>query len=245
MDRAVRSYSALETYVLATPKTVRGREAEELGRHGQTLGLGVVVLDWTERAPGLPALAVLAAGHAGVAEAYLDGAALADVAGVRDHPAFPAAVERLRTKLSTEGVGFAGARMASRAQLASVFTDAAAARSIAGASPSFWSTAPPLVRAGLSAQLLAWWSSDAPTAVLLGREGSGKSWSALGALEALSARDGGPCPSCSPRSAPAIRGWAGSPDRGPHRSRPGAGRAAEGAGELLAASAGALGGSAW
>ncbi|RZI99648.1 MAG: hypothetical protein EON90_10640 [Brevundimonas sp.] len=186
MDRAVRSFSALETWVLATTKVLRGTEAEQLRRHGQLIGIGVLVLDWDSPGGNLPRLAVLAAAYPDATATFLSRrrrSVWAEIEALQADPDFGSAHERLQRELSTADLGFGGVQLATTRRLQRVFEDPAAAHAIAGASPRFLSSAPPVARSAVASALEAWGPESGETAVLLGHEGVGKTWSALDALK--------------------------------------------------------------
>jgi hypothetical protein len=152
LDRAAHRFSALETWILATTKTIKALEADTLRAHGETLGVGVLVLDWDATAGALPDLGVLVAAYPKVTETFLSrkrGPVWAEIDALADHPDFGAVRERLLRDLSAAGLGFGNAQAVAAGRLETIFNDPAAARNLAGPSPRFLAEARPVPRASL------------------------------------------------------------------------------------------------
>lgn len=197
LDRAALRFPALETWILATTKTIKGLEADALVSHGQTLGVGVLVLDWDATAGSLPDLGVLAAAYPEVTETFLPKtkrAAWSDIAVIVGHPDFTVTRDRLIRDMASAGLGFGNAQAVAARRLEAIFADPAAARSLAGPSPRFLAEAPPVARATVNAEIEAWRLGDASGAALLGNEGMGKTWSMLEALRTAASVETGPLP---------------------------------------------------
>lgn len=191
MSRAQAAFAGLDCWILATTKTVMGKELEGLEGHAELHGLGFIPLDWTPVA-GLPRLAVLCAAHPDIAIRYLKTAGSKDIKAIQTAPGFEDAVRQVRDMLTAVDVGFEPARAAAAERLDRVFSDSATARQIAGASPAFLNRAPPVARDDLAAQIATWWEGGQQGLALLGGEGVGKTWAALVALKGLGAEPGGP-----------------------------------------------------
>lgn len=197
LDRAVLRFPALETWVLATTKSIKGLEADALNSHGQTLGVGVLVLDWDATAGSLPDLGVLAAAYPEVTETFLrrtKRAAWSDIAAIAGHPDFGVVRDRLIRDMASTGLGFGNAQAVAAERLESIFADPAAARNLAGPSSRFLSEAPPVARAAVQAEIEAWRRGGAGGAALLGNEGMGKTWSMLEALRSAASVETGSLP---------------------------------------------------
>lgn len=192
MDRAQMRFPGLDCWILASTKSVFGKEREDLQVHAEAKGWGLVLLDWT-LAGGLPRLATLCAAHRDITDRYVtDAAARTELDVIAADPAFEDAVHQLRHDLQASEVGFEPARVAAAAQMDRIFSDRHAARKLAGASPTFLSQAPPISRPALDEAIRTWWTGDTSVLALLGDEGMGKTWAALGSLRALGAEPGGP-----------------------------------------------------
>ena len=191
MARASAAIQGIDCWILATTKELMGKEREALGNHAETLGWGLIALDWSEAMPGLPRLATLCASHVEIAVARL-GSCQPELEAIAADPGFAQAQAIVSRELTGADTGFAAAQRAGRAQLARIFEDGAAARTIAGKSPAFLAEAPPVPRSVLRTVGDAWWSGQQQVLVQLGLEGMGKTWGALDLLRTLSSGVGGP-----------------------------------------------------
>ncbi|AWI89221.1 hypothetical protein C0214_13705 [Methylobacterium sp. DM1] len=192
MDRAQMRFEGLDCWILASTRTIFGKEREELQQHADSKGWGLVLLDWTI-VGGLPRLATLCAAYREIADRYLTNANVqTELTALAKELAFEDALFKLHHDLRAAEVGFEQARAATSLQMDQIFTDRHAARKFAGASPTFLSQAPPVSRPKLQAQIVEWWAGAGSVLALLGDEGMGKSWAALCTLRALGAEQGGP-----------------------------------------------------
>ncbi|TGQ04885.1 MULTISPECIES: hypothetical protein [unclassified Mesorhizobium] len=192
MDRAEQRFAGLDCWVLASTKTIHGKEQEELKSHAERKGWGLVVLDWSLLA-GLPRLAILCAAHRKITDCYLtDVAARAELSALTKTNGYQGALKALVRDLAAADVGFEPAREAAASQMDAIFSDRFTARKLAGASPTFLSQAPPVVRANVDRVISEWWSNGRTALALLGDEGAGKTWAALMAMRTLGAIAGGP-----------------------------------------------------
>jgi hypothetical protein len=185
MDRACESFIGLDTWILATTKPFRGKEAEALRGHAERLGVGLIVLDWADETHGLPDLGVLCAAYPEAAGHFVKSpGALADLDALRAHPLFESSWRAVLRKLNRTDVGFGATREAACARLKTIHHDAAAARRLAGPSPAYLSEAPPVERPKLANAINDFIAGQKLVGALLGQEGAGKTWAAITALSA-------------------------------------------------------------
>lgn len=145
--------------------------------------------------PGLPCLALLCASPIDLASGWTELAAVrGELEAIASDPNFGMARRKLQCQLSAGDTGFVAVQRISRTRLAAIYTDPATARTLAGASPTFLASAPPVGRPELLVSGQNWWASPQQVRVQLGLEGMGKTWSALELMRDLSASDGGPIP---------------------------------------------------
>lgn len=195
MAAANDAWPGIDSWIIASTKSLYGTVAKAVRTFAETLGWGLIALDWSEVAPGLPRLAVLCASYPDIAcrwrEIELVRGTLDALAAL---PGFPAARDAVLAELRAIDVGFAAGRANALADLNRIFSDAEAARAIAGPSPALIVSAPPVPRIALRASVATWWSTESQGAVLLGLEGMGKTWGALDALRNLAIAGNGPLP---------------------------------------------------
>lgn len=185
MDRACESFVGLDTWILATTKPFRGKEAEALRGHAERLGVGLIVLDWADETHGLPDLGVLCAAYPEAAGHFVKSpGARVDLDALRAHPLFESSWRAVLRKLNRTDVGFGATREAACARLKTIHHDAAAARRLAGPSPAYLSEAPPVERPKLANAINDFIAGQKLVGALLGQEGAGKTWAAITALSA-------------------------------------------------------------
>jgi len=195
MDRAAQAYPGIDCWILATTLPVLGKERETLTVQAQRLGWGFIALDWSPGLYALPRLAVLCAAFPDITTQWPQLAPLRpSLEALAQEPRFSAARDLVIRDLQAADAGFIPARSAASAYLERAYDDPAAARIIAGASPSFLKEAPPVGRAALQSQALDWFTGLAQVLLLVGEEGMGKTWAGLDALRTLGAESAGPLP---------------------------------------------------
>lgn len=210
MAAAHEAWPSIDCWILAATKSLHGTVARAVRLLAEEYGWGFVPLDWSEVAPGFPRLATLCAAFPDIACRW---GAIAAVRATLDtlacKPEFPAARAALLAELRAADTGFAAARTAAISSMDTIFSDSAAARSIAGPSPAWLAQAPPVTRISLRSSIAKWWASGASIGVLLGVEGAGKTWGALDSLRHLSGQVGSSLPVVitSWRAGQATDGW--------------------------------------
>lgn len=189
---AAERFPAMDLWVLAVSRAISGGDVAELEATADSLGVGVLVLDWDD-GPSLPSLAVLCAGAPAAARKILgqDPACHADLAAIHADPAFAAEHNRLYSRLTDAFVGYGAARARCAGWISRHLRDADSARF---AFDSYAALDAPgglrIAREGLQAAMDAWWAQpDGRVAAILGEEGVGKTWGLLGWWLTASAAD--------------------------------------------------------
>jgi NACHT domain len=181
---AAETYSTLDLWVLATTRAISAGDNKALIQTGDQLGLDVLVLDWVDNGAKLPFLAVLCAGAPQVTQQFLgnEKSLVADLEKVVASTMYSAALEQLSSRLTDPGTGYSSAASYLQNWTREQTGDKYAARVAFDSYATL--TAPDTIlvqRPAIDAELSQWWqSSSARPAVLLGNEGLGKTWAALG-----------------------------------------------------------------
>lgn len=184
LAEAARSIPGLDLWLLATTWEMTETDHLALDIEGEREGVAVEILDWPQGPADLPPLAVLCAQASHILSAHFPHAA-SEISGllepVRQHPEYEAKRARLLERLTRPEVGFAAARR----RLIDWTRDALADRSIArnrlGSHANLLEQGIKRVaRPALMAALRAWWDTHrTQPAVILGEEGTGKTWAVL------------------------------------------------------------------
>lgn len=181
---AVDQFPEMDLWVLAATRAVSQGDVKALEAVGAREGIDVLVLDWDSGAAEPPDLAILCAMAPNATMTRLGRCAVVDdaIQWLREHPAFTRVSQRLLERLKSPLVGYGAARAAMATWLRSRMKDLESAL-LAFDSDAILleSQAHRIARPGVSGLLTQWWSGR-PTkvAVLLGEEGVGKTWAALG-----------------------------------------------------------------
>ena len=176
----------LELWVLAASCAVRDQHAEQLESSAKQLGVEVVILDVGNR--WLPRMAVLMAAFPTALENWIDefahnervpelGAALAEIASDN---AFESARAQLLQKLRGTLLGYDDARNRIHRKFLDTIKDVGNATAVLNQQAAVRAKGAQFIsRTGISDALVTWWKesqSARPRAVLLGEEGTGKTW---------------------------------------------------------------------
>ena len=188
IDEAAESDPTLDLWVLAASRSVNEQIATALDRHAEQYGVEVVLLD--SGLGDLPRIAVLLASFPDtVAEwanrnavQYEAGALRSSLETVANAADFAETKERLFRKLKSTA-GYDAARRLVHEHLLTTLIDERSAHSAFRQSLGIRVPTAPLVRrTRLKKKLDEWWcGGDSPEpAVMLGEEGTGKTWAAFG-----------------------------------------------------------------
>lgn len=183
VDHALDRDPALEAWILAIPRTVTEQEGQALNNKGEKVGLPIIILDW--ELSGSPRLAALCTAAPDLVEDYL-GQEMGEIASNLASP-LSEGLQQLSREFETWNLGFERLRRTSHARLESIWTVRREAVAAIGQNVAGGATDRTISRLGLEGGLDDWWNGpakgDAP-AVLLGDEGTGKTWAAFGWLKA-------------------------------------------------------------
>lgn len=173
----------LELWILATTRSIDPLDIRAIKELAASYGMEALVLAWEAGAFRTPPLGLLCAMAPGAVTAHLgsDPTINAELAAIVQDPNFTSQSENLAQDLKAADVGYAAARVTltqwNRAQM----TDAQCARLAFDSEASVLANGNRRIgRPTISKAIEAWWSTTSPAAILLGEEGMGKTWAALG-----------------------------------------------------------------
>ncbi len=178
IDEALERDEALEAWVLCTTRTVNEQIRQSLDQHGGKNGVPVLIIDWTE--VGIPTIAALCASSPELVGEYVTTAARDAARAVRQESGN--VIESLRRDLESWCLGFDSLRKDSHNKLSKIWNCPKESNAALGQNAAGGSKSKKVKRKAVHDGLDSWWrasaSDDAP-AVVLGREGVGKTWATL------------------------------------------------------------------
>lgn len=173
----------LEAWVLASTKTVSETERNVARDGGAKLGVPVVVIDWTEPpvGVGINAMAALCAKWPAIVGKHIGTAAGDAATALTAHAG--ATAENLVKDLETWNIGFNHLRARSHAHLKKVWTDSAQSLATLNQDAAGGKSGVHLIeRKDVLQSLESWWLAPRNVrspAVVIGQEGTGKTWASL------------------------------------------------------------------
>ncbi len=187
MELSADDHGHVDTWICGATTTISAQHVDRLSAFGQKQGIGVVVLDWNDS--GLPPLALALAMAGEPVKAFLrtnlQSTTDADTCNntlelVEGSSDFSSQALALRNSLCDANVSFAGAKTQNRRYLESVFSCRAKARlqfgqPLAPRDPQTIAFQPREALRAVIEPLLTG-APDGKLLVVLGSEGSGKSW---------------------------------------------------------------------
>lgn len=179
---ASRANQPIDLWVLAASRPISVTDREALSELANQEGIKVLILDWTDAGVTPPVFALALASAPNTLKTHLgEDADLAQaLTTLRNTHNFDAHVSNLRTDLEAADTGYVAASRTVKQWLKESQTKSRTALARLKGHHDLRSTGTKLVeRSELTAGLDRWWSSGTPTHVLLGDEGTGKSWAAL------------------------------------------------------------------
>lgn len=193
---AVHSYPSLDLWLLATTRELARNDALALERLGEEYAVDVQILDWPVGAKN-PDIALIIAGAPKAARHHFgnDAAVLAELDNLRNGQTYPLESERLLAQFTQADIGLASARARAEVHLVNTMSDKYAALNEFN---SYAAIEEPDVkrirRAEVCKSIDNWWKSEGnEPLVLLGTEGTGKTWAAISWWrDDLSGRDDAP-----------------------------------------------------
>jgi hypothetical protein len=182
---AATTHADLDLWILVASREVREPDRSRLQAEGHALGVEVLILDWPDSPEVLPGLLLLCAAHQDILDAYelATPPVIAALDAVRAHPSYAAQLAELVANLAQPELGYANVRHAMAARIRENMASMPAASARIGRYTNL--TDPNIVRIDRPAvrgAITGWWagSTPRPTLALLGTEGMGKTWAALG-----------------------------------------------------------------
>lgn len=177
VDDALGLDPALEAWFLVATRPAPEQLEQKLLRKSDETGVPIVVIDW--KTDGFPGLAALCTAAPSVLDQLVSSQA-GDLARALEHDG-QAALVSLTRDLEAWNLGFDRLRQVSHARLRSIWDEPRVSQSELGQDAAGGAHAH-IRRAGVHAGLDAWWAgrsgADAP-AVVMGFQGSGKTWATL------------------------------------------------------------------
>ena len=183
IDQALARDEALEAWILVTTRAVPEQIQQSLDSHGEQRGVPVVVIDWGDHE--IPPLGALCIANPDLVERRLSieaGAAARSLQSISGH-----AITSLRRSLEAWCLGLASLRQQSHRRLNKIWTSPRDSSATFGQNAAGGSQEKRIRREAVHEDLDKWWNgsarNDAP-AVVIGREGTGKTWAVLDWLTA-------------------------------------------------------------
>ena len=172
----------VDLWILAATCRIDISDREELYKHGDKCGIGVIVFDWPGNTNQLYDLAVICASAPKACRRILNPtkklATALDV--IRSDPDFDCARTRLLDQLTRADVGFESSRLASERWITTAQASLANAKSRLGGHHNLGEAAYGVIhRSTINAKLDNWYTQGSGVAALVGDEGMGKSWALL------------------------------------------------------------------
>jgi hypothetical protein len=174
----------LEAWVLAATKTVSETERNLARNQGESLGIGIVVIDWTAPAPGagINALAALCATWPDVVKKHVGTKAASAAKALTPHVG--PTLDNLRNDLEAWNIGFRNLRKSSLEQLRLIWKSSTESWAALNQDAAGGQSGVHLIERKKPLDQLEQWWTTAPgvgisPSVVVGAEGVGKTWVAL------------------------------------------------------------------
>ncbi|WP_141439905.1 hypothetical protein [Vreelandella titanicae] len=179
---AARSDYPIDLWILAASRSISVTDKEALSALADQEGIKVVVLDWDDKGATAPIFPLALASATSSVKAHLgkDAALAGAISTLRTLFEFGTKVSRLMDELSAADAGYASATRAVKRWLEnSQQTKSRALARLKGHHDLLSSSTKLVERLELHASINDWWAGEDLSLVLLGNEGTGKSWAAL------------------------------------------------------------------
>lgn len=179
---AAHSGQPIDLWILAASRPIFVTDKEALSQLADDEGIKVVVLDWDDVGTNPPVFAMALASTPKSVEAHLgkDAALTKAFSDLKGLPEFDTLVAQFRGDLCAADAGYASAsRAVKKWLLDSQESNRTALARLKGHHDLLSSSTRLVERSELHSSINGWWTSDDPSLVLLGDEGTGKSWAAL------------------------------------------------------------------
>jgi len=178
VSRALHHDELLEVWILVTTQAVSEQVQLSLRRYGEKEGLPVVIIDWSRSdMPLLAALCTVAPDSVGRTISKRAQEAASALASMAEN-----AVRDLKRDLRTWTLGLASIRTKSLDHLNAIWKDPHYAKAALGHDAAGGACSKRVTRKVPTAELTRWWngrSSVSSPAVIVGPEGTGKTWATM------------------------------------------------------------------
>ena len=182
VTEAATAVIPIDLWILATTRSIDASTRERTDQHGEQLGIGTIILDWPSNLTTICELAVICAAGENACDRYLGSSVSLTTALeiIRQHSEFQDTHSRILERLTQADTGYTNARRASERWFVQAQASLANAKSrLRGHHNLGESEYGVIPRADVHAQLDDWFVGDSSVSVLLGDEGTGKSWAVL------------------------------------------------------------------
>ena len=172
----------VDLWLLATTRSVDASDREKLHEYGESIGIGVVVLDYPNNLSQLCDLMVICASATNACNAFLEPSAkFAEALElIRRNAEFERKRSQLLSRLTQADIGYESTRLVCECWLLEAQSSIANAKSRLGGHHNLQNCEYGVIpRRSLNTQLDEWYKSGHGIAALLGDEGTGKSWVSL------------------------------------------------------------------
>ena len=188
MLQAVSSDPTLELWVLAASCAIKDQHAAQLEQHARTLNIEILLLDCGNE--GLSRLVVLMAEFSQAVQNWIrefgtqasEGSVLSALTEIRSDQRFVSELARTLGKLRSTLLGYEDARRRANSRVLEVLANVGDAVATFGQAAAVRSNQCKVIsRIGIADQLVSWWSKHTSSrrAVVLGEDGTGKTWAVL------------------------------------------------------------------
>jgi len=178
VDDAVKRDPSLEAWVLVSTRSAAEGVQQTLNLKAQSVGVPILVIDWTQPPGAIPDLAALCAWAPDLVERHYSKAAgraanaLASAVG--------AAVDRIKRDLESWNVGFQAVRRRAQGRIRTIWTDDSESRALFAQNVAGGAAKRLLRRDTVMTALDDWWASQtAGPVAAYGAEGVGKTWAVM------------------------------------------------------------------
>ena len=171
----------VDLWLLAVTRRVDVSDREKLHEHGETVGIGIVVLDWPDNLAQLCDLTVICASTPNACSTFLKSEPLTEALElIRRDTEFERLRSQILDRLMRADTGYESARLASERWMVEAQDSLINAKSRLGGHHNLRKSDYGVIpRAAINGQLDEWYASGHGIAALLGDEGTGKSWASL------------------------------------------------------------------
>lgn len=185
----------VDLWLLATTRRIDASDREKLHKYGETVGIGIVVLDWPDDMGQLCDLTVICASATDTCNTFFESQPPTEALKlIRRDSSFERMRSEILDRLTQPDVGYDSARLSCERWMVEAQDSLENAKSRLGGHHNLRKSEYGVIpRVEINVQLDEWYSGSHGIAALLGDEGTGKSWAALDWYNALrSSGDGAP-----------------------------------------------------